>query len=135
MTFIHLFSNEKEYFVIKDYNPIPIVFSGISFRKFIKPVTNVCRVRGDLLIAQIKTSEYSHRVIEKEEKSSSQLTAKMVESYISYIGDIANASSFGCLNKIKWQGPVFKLICKELLVYIALHDGELDLQGDTVKED
>ena len=33
---------------------------------------------------------------------------------ISYTGDVANASSFGCFNKIllKWRGSVYKLIYK-----------------------
>ena len=33
---------------------------------------------------------------------------------ISYTGDVANASSFGCFNKIlfKWKGSVYKLIYK-----------------------
>jgi hypothetical protein len=42
---------------------------------------------------------------------------------ISYTGDVANASSFGCFNKIllKWRGSVYKLIYKELLFYISLY--------------
>ena len=33
---------------------------------------------------------------------------------ISYTGDVANASGFGCFNKIliKWRGSVYKLIYK-----------------------
>ena len=33
---------------------------------------------------------------------------------ISYTGDVANASDFGCFNKIllKWKGSVYKLIYK-----------------------
>ena len=33
---------------------------------------------------------------------------------ISYTGDVANASGFGCFNKIllKWKGSVYKLIYK-----------------------
>ena len=33
---------------------------------------------------------------------------------VSYTGDVANASSFGCFNKIllKWKGSVYKLIYK-----------------------
>jgi len=42
---------------------------------------------------------------------------------ISYTGDVANASSFGCFNKIllRWRGSVYKLIYKELLAYISLY--------------
>jgi len=42
---------------------------------------------------------------------------------ISYTGDVANASSFGCFNKIllKWRGSVYKLIYKELLAFISLY--------------
>jgi len=42
---------------------------------------------------------------------------------ISYTGDVANASAFGCFNKIllKWRGSVYKLIYKELLAYISLY--------------
>jgi len=42
---------------------------------------------------------------------------------ISYTGDVANASPFGCFNKIllKWRGSVYKLIYKELLFYISLY--------------
>ena len=33
---------------------------------------------------------------------------------VSYTGDVANASGFGCFNKIllKWKGSVYKLIYK-----------------------
>ena len=42
---------------------------------------------------------------------------------ISYTGDVANASDFGCFNKIlfKWKGSVYKLIYKELLAYLLLY--------------
>jgi len=42
---------------------------------------------------------------------------------ISYTGDVANASGFGCFNKIlfKWRGSVYKLIFKELLAYLSLY--------------
>jgi len=42
---------------------------------------------------------------------------------VSYTGDVANASSFGCFTKIllKWRGSVCKLIYKELLAYIMLY--------------
>ena len=42
---------------------------------------------------------------------------------VSYSGEVGNASSFGCFNKIilKWRGSVYKLIYKELLAYISLY--------------
>jgi len=42
---------------------------------------------------------------------------------ISYTGDVANASGFGCFNKIliKWKGSVYKLIYKELLAYVVIY--------------
>ena len=42
---------------------------------------------------------------------------------VSYTGDVGNASSFGCFNKIllRWRGSVYKLIYKELLAYISLY--------------
>ena len=59
---------------------------------------------------------------------------------VSYTGDVANASGFGCFNKIllKWKGSVYKLIYKvmtslmiklrnnvrilqELLAYLAIY--------------
>ena len=42
---------------------------------------------------------------------------------VSYSGDVGNASSFGCFNKIllKWKGSVYKLVYKELLAYISLY--------------
>ena len=43
---------------------------------------------------------------------------------ISYTGDVANASGFGCFNKIliKWKGSVYKLIYKvnhQIIISIA----------------
>lgn len=42
---------------------------------------------------------------------------------VSYNGDVASASSFGCFNKIifKWRGSLYKLIVKELIVYFAVY--------------
>ena len=42
---------------------------------------------------------------------------------VSYSGDVGNASTFGCFNKIlfKWRGSVYKLIFKELLAYVAVY--------------
>eukprot|EP00092_Neocalanus_flemingeri_P105954 GFUD01135879.1.p1 GENE.GFUD01135879.1~~GFUD01135879.1.p1 ORF type:complete len:716 (-),score=153.40 GFUD01135879.1:269-2416(-) len=42
---------------------------------------------------------------------------------VSYTGDVANASTFGCFNKIlfKWKGSVYKLIYKELFTYIFIY--------------
>ena len=42
---------------------------------------------------------------------------------VSYTGDVANASDFGCFNKIllKWKGSVYKLIYKELLAYLTIY--------------
>ena len=42
---------------------------------------------------------------------------------VSYSGEVGNASSFGCFNKIicKWRGSVYKLIYKELLAYISVY--------------
>jgi len=42
---------------------------------------------------------------------------------ISYTGDVANASSFGCFSKIllRWRGSVYKLVFKELLAYIIMY--------------
>ena len=39
---------------------------------------------------------------------------------ISYTGDVANASGFGCFNKIllKWKGSVYKLIYKVCILCI-----------------
>ena len=39
---------------------------------------------------------------------------KCIKMTISYTGDVANASGFGCFNKIllKWKGSVYKLIYK-----------------------
>ena len=41
---------------------------------------------------------------------------------ISYTGDVANASSFGCFNKIllKWRGSVYKLIYKVNRYFVDL---------------
>jgi hypothetical protein len=43
---------------------------------------------------------------------------------ISYTGDVANASSFGCFNKIllKWRGSVYKLIYKVSFIYILFQE-------------
>ena len=40
---------------------------------------------------------------------------------ISYTGDVANASGFGCFNKIlfKWKGSVYKLIYKVLKILVS----------------
>ena len=42
---------------------------------------------------------------------------------VSYTGDVANSSTFGCFNKImgKWRGSVYKLVYKELLAYISCY--------------
>ena len=42
------------------------------------------------------------------------LFLQLVRMTVSYTGDVANASSFGCFNKIllKWRGSVYKLIYK-----------------------
>lgn len=42
---------------------------------------------------------------------------------VSYTGDVANASSFGCFSKIllRWRGSVYKLVYKELLAYISMY--------------
>ena len=42
---------------------------------------------------------------------------------VSYSGEVANASAFGCFTKIlcKWKGSVYKLIYKELLAYITCY--------------
>ena len=42
---------------------------------------------------------------------------------VSYTGDVANASSFGCFSTIllKWRGSIYKLIYKELLAYIMAY--------------
>ena len=42
---------------------------------------------------------------------------------VSYSGDVANSSSFGCFSKIlcKWRGSIYKLIYKELLAYIMAY--------------
>lgn len=42
---------------------------------------------------------------------------------ISYTADVANASAFGCFTRIliKWRGSVYKLIYKELLVYMLCY--------------
>ena len=42
---------------------------------------------------------------------------------VSYTGDVANSSTFGCFNKImgKWRGSVYKLVYKELLAYILCY--------------
>jgi len=42
---------------------------------------------------------------------------------VSYTGDVANASSFGCFNKIllRWRGSVYKLVFKELLAYVVMY--------------
>ena len=55
---------------------------------------------------------------------------------ISYTGDVANASGFGCFNKIllKWKGSVYKLIYKVSIhhyisiqyQYPSLHCGQPD---------
>ena len=39
---------------------------------------------------------------------------------VSYTGDVANASGFGCFNKIllKWKGSVYKLIYKVIPSFI-----------------
>ena len=38
---------------------------------------------------------------------------------VGYSGDVGNASTFGCFNKIilRWRGSVYKLIYKELLAF------------------
>ena len=42
---------------------------------------------------------------------------------VGYSGDVGNASTFGCFNKIilRWRGSVYKLIYKELLAYVSLY--------------
>jgi len=42
---------------------------------------------------------------------------------VSYTGDVANASSFGCFSKIlfRWRGSVYKLVFKELLAYTVMY--------------
>ena len=42
---------------------------------------------------------------------------------VSYTGDVANASSFGCFSTIlcRWRGSIYKLIYKELLAYIMAY--------------
>lgn len=42
---------------------------------------------------------------------------------ISYSGEVANSSSFGCFWRIlcKWKGSVYKLIWRELLAYLCLY--------------
>ena len=42
---------------------------------------------------------------------------------VSYTGDVANSSSFGCFSRIllKWRGSIYKLIYKELLAYIMVY--------------
>jgi hypothetical protein len=43
---------------------------------------------------------------------------------ISYTGDVANASSFGCFNKIlfKWKGSVYKLIYKVTFIIMFVQE-------------
>ena len=43
---------------------------------------------------------------------------------VSYTGDVANASGFGCFNKIllKWKGSVYKLIYKVIPSFIIMLD-------------
>ena len=72
---------------------------------------------------------------------------------VSYTGDVANASPFGCFNKIlfKWKGSVYKLIYKVskqevtsgqlFLLYqgaaglpVPLHGGQHHLQGGAGEE-
>ena len=45
---------------------------------------------------------------------------------ISYTGDVANASGFGCFNKIllKWKGSVYKLIYK-----VSIHHDVIGTRG------
>ena len=42
---------------------------------------------------------------------------------VGYSGDVGNASTFGCFNKIilRWRGSVYKLIYKERLAYVSLY--------------
>ncbi|CAG7827312.1 unnamed protein product [Allacma fusca] len=42
---------------------------------------------------------------------------------VSYTGDVANGSSFGCFWKIliRWKGSVYKLIWRELIAYLLLY--------------
>ncbi|XP_035709188.1 mucin-12 isoform X3 [Folsomia candida] len=42
---------------------------------------------------------------------------------VSYTGDVANGSSFGCFWKIlgRWRGSVYKLIWRELIAYLFLY--------------
>ncbi|XP_023341651.1 bestrophin-4 [Eurytemora carolleeae] len=42
---------------------------------------------------------------------------------VSYTGDVANASAFGCFSKIllRWRGSVYKLVFKELLAYTVMY--------------
>ena len=49
---------------------------------------------------------------------------------ISYTGDVANASGFGCFNKIllKWKGSVYKLIYK-----VSIHHDVIGTRGKNEK--
>ena len=42
---------------------------------------------------------------------------------VSYSGDVANATTFGCFTTIlcRWRGSIYKLIYKELLAYILTY--------------
>ncbi|GLH09877.1 Bestrophin homolog [Gryllus bimaculatus] len=42
---------------------------------------------------------------------------------VTYSGQVANCSAFGCFTRIlaKWRGSVYKLIWKELLAYLAIY--------------
>ena len=44
---------------------------------------------------------------------------------VSYTADVANASQFGCFTTIlfRWKGSVYKLIFKELFIYIIVYFG------------
>ena len=50
---------------------------------------------------------------------------------ISYTGDVANASGFGCFNKIllKWKGSVYKLIYKVSIHHVIGTLGKNEMFG------
>ena len=50
---------------------------------------------------------------------------------ISYTGDVANASGFGCFNKIllKWKGSVYKLIYKVSIHHVIGTRGKNEMPG------
>ena len=50
---------------------------------------------------------------------------------ISYTGDVANASGFGCFNKIllKWKGSVYKLIYKVSIHHVIGTRGKNEMLG------